>query len=226
MSLHTSDTTISAWVSKHVSAHTCTQLQVTFYHSTCDIKGPRVAAQTLEISMGSCIPAPCTTVGRDDSPLHASLSPPLLREWVYALQQSSPDQYGRPGALPVSLPDGSSQSLECLESLLLISLSCHIPGLSLHSLSLPWFLLSLLRLFCFFPLFRSVPLSLAACNPGAWQAGQATASASTSLAAWQWGTSVTGCNQTCLETEQEEREGGGGRWRECKWGGGPLLLPD
>ncbi len=63
-------------------------------------------------------------------------------------------------------------------------------------------------------------LSLAACNPGAWQAGQAAASASTSLAAWQWGTSVTGCNQTCLETEQEER-GGGGDGGSASEGEGP-----
>lgn len=52
-----------------------------------------------------------------------------------------------------------------------------------------------------FPL--PLPLSLPARNPGARQAGRAAASASTSLAAWQRLASVTGCNQTCLETNGE-----------------------
>lgn len=198
----------------------------------------------LEQSIGSCFQAPCTVVEENDFPLHVSLSHPLFREWVYVPQHSRSIKASRSSAcLLVSLPDGLSQSLECLEDFKSqvvtidfffspifppnIPILSHSWMFSVHIL-LAIFFLSHLLLFVF-PLTPflclSVPLSLAACNPGAWQAGQAAASASTSLAAWQWGTSVTGCNQTCLETEQEER-GARKRWRECKWGGGPLLLPD
>lgn len=97
-------------------------------------------------------------------------------------QKSSPDQYGHTGALPaclpVSLTDGLSQSLECLEdfksllvapdfSFLLISLSCHIPGLSLHTLSLPY---SFYRCsFCSPPPSLSLSLTLCPSLPGCLQ---------------------------------------------------------
>lgn len=63
--------------------------------------------------------------------------------------------------------------------------------------------LSSLPLSVSFPPFLAPLSSLIARNPGARQAGRAAASASTSLAAWQRVASVTGCNQTCLETNGE-----------------------
>lgn len=202
-------------------AHACTRLQVTSRPCTCDMKHPERPAgrRSTGLSMAVCVRAPCTTVGRKDGPLRFSSS-----VWGASVCAGThPCRSIRSlGAMP------ACQSAPCLVTV------SGVTRVSLLSFILPGPLSSLYPCsFCslFSPpslasfLSRSAPLSLAACNPGAWQAGQAAASASTSLAAWQWGTSVTGCNQTCLETEQEER-GGRRRWRQCKWGGGPLLLPD
>lgn len=107
-------------------------------------------------------------------PASCPLSPPLFGEWVYVPQHSRSIKPSRSSAcLLVSLPDGLSQSLACLWgfegsscrswlflSSALISLSCHIPGCSLYTFSLPYsFYLSS---FCWFfhSLLSSVSLSL------------------------------------------------------------------
>lgn len=115
MCVHTSNKSVSASVSKHVSVQTHVQFQLTFYPCTCDIKDPQYQFRhwSIGLSIDSCIKTPCTTVGRNYSLLHVSLSPPVLRrECIRHNRALQIDMDIRGSACPpVSLPDGLSWSL-------------------------------------------------------------------------------------------------------------------
>lgn len=127
--------------------------------------------------MGSCIQAPCTAVGRDDFPLHVSpvsSSAPAVSAQLPSINTNRPAAL--PGCLSVSLPEvwriSSLWVVTADFSFLLISLSCHLPDFSLHTLSLPYssYLCSFCSVFFLsFSLSRFLPLSLCPCLPGCLQ---------------------------------------------------------